>query len=158
VFRAYAGLNEKAACMAHSFKSRQVPIRTMAASTTTPLETLMSRFTDRIRPHVNAEIRSALAAEARGHFDTALRHLEHAHVLGQRSTAIHVRVHRLMLSMALRNGWVAEAIGQAWRVVAAAVFTPLGLLPEGNPGSASVGGFVPMPVLADLQRLIDSAE
>lgn len=118
----------------------------------------MTRYTQRIRPQVDAEIRSARAAESRGHFDTAFRHLERAHVLGQQSTAHHVRVHWLMLRMALRNRWAAEATGQAWRVAAAAVFTPLGLLPGGNTGGAGVSGLRPMPIPADLQRLVDAAE
>lgn len=118
----------------------------------------MTRFPDRIRPFVDAEIRLALDAEARGHFDTAFRHLEHAHVLGQRSTVHHVRTHWLMLRMAWRNGWSHEAAGQAWRVLAAALFTPLGLVPTGNRGSATTSGFRPMPIPTPLQRLIDAAQ
>lgn len=117
----------------------------------------MSHFTDRIRPHVEAEIRLALDAEARGHFDTAFGHLEHAHVLGQRSTIHHVRVHWLMLQMAWRNRWAGEAVGQAWRVAAAALLTPFGLVPAGNTGGAAVSGLRPMAVPASLRQLIDTA-
>lgn len=118
----------------------------------------MPRLTARIRPHVDTELRLADAAEAAGHFDTAMRHLERAHVIGQRSTVHHVRVHWLMLRLAARNGWTREAVGQAWRVVAAALFTPVGLLPLGNPGAARVSGFRALPVPSDLQRLIDTAQ
>jgi hypothetical protein len=117
----------------------------------------MSNFTDRIRPYVDAEIRLALGAETRGHFDTAFRHLERAHVLGQRSTVHHVRTHWVMFQMALRNGWTKEAAGQAWRVVASALFTPVGLVPSGNTGTASSSGFQPMTIPASLQRLINAA-
>ncbi len=118
----------------------------------------MPRFTTRIRPQVDAEIRLARAAEAQGRFDTALGHLEHAHVLGQRSTVLHVRVHWLMWRMALRNGWAREAWGQSWRVAAAALFTPLGLVPAGNAGSTRVSALRAMPVPAALQGLIDAAQ
>lgn len=117
----------------------------------------MNTLTDRIRPQVDAEIRLATDAEARGQFDTAMRHLERAHVLGQRSTRHHVRVHWLMLLMSIRNHWTAEAAGQAWRIVAAAIFTPLGLLPKGNPGTARVSGLRPAAIAQDLQSLIDLA-
>jgi hypothetical protein len=118
----------------------------------------MNSFTDRIRPQVNAEVRLALSAEAHGHFDTAKRHLERAHVLGQPSTYHHVRVHWLMLQMAIRNRWTSEAAGQIWRIFAAAIFTPLGLLPQGNPGAARVSGFRPAAIPEDLQGLIDLAK
>lgn len=118
----------------------------------------MNSFTDRIRPQVNAEIRLALSAEAHGHFDTAMRHLERAHVLGQRSTYHHVRVHWLMLRMSIRNRWAAEAAGQMWRIAAAALFTPMGLVPKGNPGATRVSGLRPAGIPQDLQRLIDLAK
>lgn len=118
----------------------------------------MPLFTARIRPHVDAEIRLAFGAEARGQFHTAFRHLERAHVLGQRSTVLHVRVHWLMWRMAVRNGWTAQAWGQLWRIAAAALFTPIGLLPLGNPGGIRVSGFRSMPIPARLQRLIDTAQ
>lgn len=118
----------------------------------------MTSFTDRIRPQVDAEIRLAMSAESLGKFDTARTHLERAHVLGQRSTFHHVRVHWVLLRMAVRNGWSGEAVGQAWRIAAAAVFTPIGLLPAGNPGTTRVSGFRPAAIPAQLQRLIDTAQ
>ena len=118
----------------------------------------MNNFTVHISPHVNAEIRLAMSAEAHGHFDTAMRHLERAHVLGQRSTYHHVRVHWLMLQMSVRNRGSSEAAGQMWRAVAAAIFTPLGLLPKGNPGAARMSGLRPTAIPKDLQVLIDLAK
>ena len=35
--------------------------------------------------------------------------------------------------------------------------TAFGWLPDGNTGRTSVGAFRPMPVAADVQRLIDAA-
>lgn len=117
----------------------------------------MSRYAKRIRPHVQAELRRARDAESRAEIAAAWRHLERAHVLGQRSTRHHVHVHLLMLRLALRRRQAAEAAGQGWRVIAALLFTPLGLVPAGNTGGADVGGLRPMPVPADLQELIDNA-
>lgn len=117
----------------------------------------MTHFSNRIRPSVQAEIDAAAAAEARGHFHTAFHHLERAHVLGQLSTTQHVRVHWAMFRFAVRGGLTGEAFGQAWRMVGAAVFTPLGLVPPGNTGGADVSGVQRMQVPADLQALIDDA-
>jgi hypothetical protein len=117
----------------------------------------MTTFAIRIRPSVQAELEAAAAAEARGHFHTAFQHLERAHVLGQPATAEHVRVHWRMFRFALRQRLTGEAFGQAWRMVAAALFTAVGLVPQGNTGGADVSGFRRMPVPADLQPVLAAA-
>ena len=117
----------------------------------------MSTFSIRIRPHVQAELDAAHEAERRGELYTAFLHLERAHVLGQASTREHVRVHWHMLRLAMRNGLKAESFGQAWRLVAAAVFTPLGVVPSGNTGGADVSGFKRMRMPQDLRTTIESA-
>lgn len=116
----------------------------------------MNRYTPTRRASVDALIRDARAAEARGQFATALGLLEQAHVLGQQSTALHVRVHLQMLGLAWRNGWAGEALGQGWRVLASALATPFGLVPAGNPGSTRVGPFEAHPVAPALRRLLDA--
>ncbi|MBN9403893.1 MAG: DUF3703 domain-containing protein [Burkholderiales bacterium] len=117
----------------------------------------MNTFAIRIRPAVQAELAAASVAEKRGEFYTAFRHLERAHVLGQASTVEHVRVHGAMLRFALRNRRHGEAMGQLWRLMAAALFTAPGLVPEGNTGGADVGGFRRLPVPQDLRQTIDAA-
>lgn len=118
----------------------------------------MSRMSDRLRRAIDTEIQLARTAELRGEFHTAFRQLERAHVLAQRSTAHHVRVHWLMLRFAMRNRLTGEAMGQLWRVGAAALLTRVGLLPWGNPGGSGVSGFTHSPVAPDLQRVIDNAQ
>lgn len=117
----------------------------------------MSSFSIRIRPHVQAELDAAHAAERRGEFYTAFLKLERAHVLGQASTREHVRVHWLMLRFAIRHRLAAESFGQAWRVVTATLATPLGLVPSGNTGGADVNGFKPMRMTQDLRSAIEAA-
>jgi hypothetical protein len=117
----------------------------------------MSTFAIRIQHSVQAELDAAAAAEALGHFYTAFQRLERAHVLGQESTVEHVRVHWLMLRFAVRNGLAGQAFGQLWRIVAAALFTAAGLVPEGNTGGTDVSGFRRMPVPMDLKRAFDAA-
>jgi hypothetical protein len=114
----------------------------------------MSSYALRIRPSVQAEMAASRAAEARGNFYTAFQHLERAHVLGQRSTGLHVGVHWRMFRFAVRNRQAGEAFGQLWRMAAAAVFTAPGLVPEGNTGGSDVSGFRRLPVAGDLKRLM----
>lgn len=116
----------------------------------------LSTFALRIRPHVQAELDAAAAREARGEPISAFTHLERAHILGQESTVEHVRAHWSMFRWALRQNIAGEAFGQAWRILAAMLNTWLGWVPFGNTGGTNVSGFRPMPVPADLQRLIDA--
>jgi hypothetical protein len=117
---------------------------------------LYSNFALRINPSVKAELDAAAGVEARGDRVAAFEHLERAHILGQQSTVQHVRVHWAMFRWALRHNVAGEALGQAWRIVGAALKTWL-WVPTGNMGGANISGFRPMPVPADLQRLIDGA-
>ena len=74
----------------------------------------MSRFHDRIRPAVEAELDAARRAEQLGDAEAAFRCLERAHVLGQPSTRLHTRVHWLMLRWAMRQRDVSEVVGQVF--------------------------------------------
>jgi hypothetical protein len=62
-----------------------------------------------------------------------------------------------MLQWAIRHGDRKEAVGQVFRIAAAAMKTAFGWLPHGNTGGTSVNAFQPMPVQPELQRLIDAA-
>ncbi len=117
----------------------------------------MSRFAHRIRPSVRLELDAADRAEAHGEPELAFRHLERAHVLGQAATREHVRVHLRMFLWALRHRKPAEAWGQLWRILAAALKTGFGWVPQGNTGGAGVSGLRRMAIPPDLQRLIDDA-
>jgi hypothetical protein len=117
----------------------------------------VTTFAIRIKPSVQAELAAATAAEARGEFYTAFQHLERAHVLGQATTLVHVRVHWRMFRFALRNSLHGEAAGQLWRLVAASIFTAPGLVPEGNTGGTDVSGLRRLPVPKDLKQALDAA-
>lgn len=114
-------------------------------------------FGNRIRAAVDAELSAAQAAEQAGDPQAAFHHLERAHVLGQGSTAQHIRVHMLMLLWGLRHRDPREIAGQATRLIGAATKTWVGLIPSGNTGGANVSAFKPMPIPDDLADLIEVA-
>ena len=114
-------------------------------------------FGFRIRAYVDAELAASRSAERAGDAEAAFRHLERAHILGQRSTVQHVRVHVLMLLWGLRNHRAREVVGQFTRVIGAATKTWVGLVPSGNTGGADVSPFKPMAIPDDLAELIDVA-
>ncbi len=111
-------------------------------------------FANRIRAYVEIELQAAQAAERSGDSLGAFLHLERAHVLGQKSTVQHVRVHMRMLLWGLRHRKPREVIGQLTRLIGAATKTWIGLIPQGNTGGANVSAFKSMAIPDDLAHLI----
>jgi hypothetical protein len=101
----------------------------------------------------NTELSAARGAAIAGKVDLAFRHLERAHILGQRRTLEHVQVHWLMLRLGASTGAWREVIGQATRILAAAVFSRI-WVPIGNTGRAGVSAMRPMPMPADLHAVL----
>jgi Protein of unknown function (DUF3703) len=116
-----------------------------------------STYATRIRPHVEAELQAADAAERAGDAARAFTHLERAHVLGQASTALHVRAHWRMFVWGWRRGSLRECLGQVMRLAGAATKTAIGLVPSGNTGGSNVSPFKPLPVAPELAALIAQA-
>lgn len=111
-----------------------------------PRATLIAALRDRLQRA------QALEREAR-HLD-AFALLEEAHVLSQRLTLWHCRVHWRMLY----NGWARrdwrEVFGQTARLPAAMAFSKI-WVPLGNTGGARVSALQPMPIPDSLLALLD---
>lgn len=110
-----------------------------------------------VRTAYDAESNAASAATARGDAEAAFRHLERAHILGQRHAWQHVRVHWLMLQLGISGHDWREVLGQLSRIVAAAVFSRI-WVPTGNTGRANVSALQPMPIPDDLRRILAQEE
>ena len=108
-----------------------------------------------IREAFDREWRNSRAARDAGDFNAAFQHLERAHILGQRSTRLHVRSHVGMLRIAWQRSDVPGFAGQLARIVAAALCSRL-WVPVGNTGGANVRVLRPMPVPPDLQAILDA--
>lgn len=116
----------------------------------------MSAFGHNIRPHIDSELQHAAEAESCGNAARAFAHLERAHVLGQSSTAQHIRVHWHMFTWGLRHQNVRECLGQVMRIVGAATKTAFGLVPTGNTGGSNISPFKPLPVPSELAAILRS--
>ena len=114
-------------------------------------------FTRNIRPHVEEELALARNDQNYGNKAEAFAHLENAHVLGQASTRLHVKVHVQMLLWAVKQGNIGEFFGQLFRIAGAATKTVFGLVPHGNTGGANVSPFKAMPIKPDLNTIIKKA-
>lgn len=101
------------------------------------------------------EMAYARSAEAAGDIALAKRHLERAHILGQRWYAAHVKTHFHMLRLALKQSDAKEARGQLVRLIGAAPFHMAGWVPVGNTGGADVSPTLPMPIPSDFQAYFE---
>jgi hypothetical protein len=111
---------------------------------------------------VPAQVRAAYRAEMRAARtvtgpELRWRHLERAHILSQPWPWPHTRNHVAMFALAVRQRDVREAFGQVLRIIVAAPGSALGRYPEGNTGRARVGLTEPMPLPADLAKLLQAA-
>jgi Protein of unknown function (DUF3703) len=118
----------------------------------------MSHFYRRMRPTVSAEIDMAKRELARGNSPSAFARLERAHVLGQTSTVLHVRVHWAMLIWSLQQRDLGEFAGQLFRLVGASTKTFVGLIPQGNTGGSNVSALARLPIAPELALLIEQAK
>ena len=98
-------------------------------------------------------IEQSRAHERANRLDAAWACLEAAHVLGQRTTRLHVRAHISMFAMAWRNRDLREMVGQLLRIVAAALITRI-WVPHGNTGGSDVSAFKSMSIPDDLRELL----
>lgn len=62
-----------------------------------------------------------------------------------------------MFLWGLRQRSARECVGQALRIVAAAMFSAIGLVPAGNTGGANVSAIKPMQLPPDLDDIIQAA-
>jgi hypothetical protein len=110
--------------------------------------------TVRIRTLCNELMAEARAHEEAGRIEQAWDCLVSAHILGQRSTRLHVRSHIAMLALGWRTRNRREVAGQLSRIAGATLVTWI-WVPEGNTGRANVSAFKPMPIPRELQRLLN---
>jgi hypothetical protein len=119
---------------------------------------MLGKFTKNIMPYVNEELMLARKARELSLVELEFQHLENAHVIGQESTFLHVKVHGLMLLWGYRNNSIKEVFGQALRIAGAATKTAMGLVPQGNTGGVNVSPFKIMPIKPKHQNMINLAK
>lgn len=97
------------------------------------------------------EITLAKIAYNNSDYDQSFKHLENAHILGQKYIIPHTKSHWWMLKI----GWVRcdarELIGQAFRIIASVIFSRI-WVPKGNSGGADVNPLKPMPIPDELKH------
>lgn len=105
----------------------------------------------KLKAAFTAEMDAARTLYRAGEFAACFRHLERAHILGQRYYLPHLTSHYWMFKVGLRTRDLREIVGQILRMLASAG-SLIGVVPVGNTGGANVPALKPMPIPADLQH------
>ena len=107
-----------------------------------------------LRKAFNAEMGAAIALYQAGQLAEAFRHLEVAHVLGQRHVGPHVVNHYWMLKVGIKRHSMSEVVGQMVRILLGAVSSAVGIVPVGNTGGTNVGMFKRLPIDPGIEHLM----
>ena len=83
------------------------------------------------------------------------KHLERAHIIGQKYPVPHTAVHWEMLKFGFRIKNTKEIIGQLPRLVFGGIKSFVGTVPVGNTGGADVHPLKPMAIPEDIRKLFD---
>ncbi|RJF92356.1 DUF3703 domain-containing protein [Noviherbaspirillum saxi] len=94
----------------------------------------------------SSEMAAAIGLYRRGEFKQAFKHLEVAHVLGQRYVIPHVISHWWMLKIGVRHRSAREVFGQGVRIVLGALGSAIGIVPTGNTGGTDISMFKRLPI------------
>lgn len=105
----------------------------------------------------DAEMTAAAGLYAAGELAGASRHLEVAHVLGQKFVLPRMATHYWMLKVGLRRRSISEVAGQGMRIALGALGLAVGIVPVGNTGGTNIGVFKRLPVDPRVQELIKQA-
>lgn len=107
------------------------------------------------RERLNSELHAFATASADHDVPRQWRALERAHILSQVALAPHLKVHWMMLKLAVRLGDLREVAGQALRLALAPLGSLSGRIPIGNTGRSNVRAFTPMEIPDDLRQALD---
>jgi hypothetical protein len=103
----------------------------------------------------DSEMAAARNRYERGQLDQAYKHLEVAHVLGQRHVVPHVIAHWGMLKIGLKRRSFGEVLGQAVRIILGAIGSAVGVVPIGNTGGTNISMFKRLPIDPAIRNLVD---
>lgn len=112
----------------------------------------------KLKPYYKTELEKYRIEYSNGNLKNAWKHLERAHIIGQRYPYAHTFVHWKMLQFGIKIKSRKEIIGQIPRLIFGGVKSFVGKVPVGNPGGANVPPLKPFPIEKDLQDIFQKLE
>lgn len=106
-----------------------------------------------LEPYYQEELKGYKIEYLKGNLERAWKHLERAHIIGQRYPYAHSYVHWKMLQFGVKIKSGKEVVGQIPRLIFGGVKSFVGKVPVGNPGGANVPPLKPFPIEEELQEI-----
>lgn len=110
-----------------------------------------------LSPYYQKELEAYKKCVGEGFYRDAWRHLERAHIIGQRYPLEHNAVHWKMLKFGIKIKDSKEVLGQIPRLIFGGIKSFVGKVPVGNPGGANVPPLKPFPIENDLRQIFNEA-
>ncbi|REG94366.1 DUF3703 domain-containing protein [Algoriphagus antarcticus] len=110
-----------------------------------------------LQPFYHEELTQYRSNYQSGDLLQAWRHLERAHIIGQRYPAAHSFVHWKMLQFGIRIKNTKEIIGQVPRLLVGGLKSFVGKVPLGNPGGSNVPALRKVAIAEDIQDIFRKA-
>ena len=110
-----------------------------------------------LRPYFQEELQAYHQALGKGQLQTAWRHLERAHVIGQAYPLAHSLVHWKMLRFGIKIKSGKEVIGQVPRLLVGGVKSFVGNVPVGNTGGANIPPLKRLPIDPHITAIFEKA-
>jgi len=110
-----------------------------------------------LKPYYEAEIDKYQMEYGKNELGAAWKHLERAHIIGQRYPLAHSYIHWKMLQFGFRIKNSKEILGQIPRLIFGGVKSFVGKVPVGNPGGASVPPLKSFPIEKEIQDIFREA-
>ena len=118
---------------------------------------IYTRMPASLRPFFDDELNHYILHLKNQRLQQAWRHLERAHIIGQRYPLAHSLVHWKMLQFGWKIKNFREVIGQLPRLAVGGVKSFVGKIPVGNPGGANVPPLQPYPIPEEISHIFEKA-
>ncbi len=110
-----------------------------------------------LKPYYDKELIDYQSEYLSGNLKTAWKHLERAHIIGQKYPYAHSYVHWKMLKFGFKIKNRKEILGQIPRLIFGGVKSFVGKIPVGNPGGANVPPLKSFPIEKEIQDILTKA-
>ena len=111
----------------------------------------------KLKPYFDLELSKYQIEYLNGNLEIAWKHLERAHIIGQKYPYAHTLVHWKMLLFGFKIKNYKEIFGQIPRLLVGGVKSFVGKIPVGNPGGANVPALKSFAIEKDLLNIFTNA-
>lgn len=119
---------------------------------------LYTTIPEKLKKYYDKELINYHSEFLNGNLEKAWKHLERAHIIGQKYPFAHSYVHWKMLIFGCKIKNTKEILGQIPRLLFGGIKSFVGKIPVGNPGGANVPPLKSFPIDKEIMDIFSIAE